>query len=286
MVWGPIIAGYLFLAGAGAGAFLASAYLDLKGYDSRWMKLGGRVLALAFLGIGLILLMIDAEAGLKNPLRFFYLVMNPASVMTIGVYCICVFMPVAFVVALLDFLRKPVPKALNYVGCAAALAVAGYTGFLLGVVNTYPLWNNTVLPVLFVLSALTAGLSSVALVGLFAERAVLAKVHEFSRFHLALAIGEAIALFALCVIVHSTSVEGAASVASMLTGQYAGLFWLGIVLVGIVVPGVVSAIEMRSANHETPAALGMSLVAEVSGLVGSFCLRLIVVLAALPLIIQ
>lgn len=92
MVWGSMIAWYLFLAGASAGAFLTSAFVEAKYPDSVKMRVAGRIISPIFLGIGLLMLMLDAEAGLHNPLRFFYLIMNPGSVMTLGVYFICVFM--------------------------------------------------------------------------------------------------------------------------------------------------------------------------------------------------
>ena len=59
------------------------------------------------------MLMLDAEAGLHNPLRFFWLISNPGSVMTLGVYFICVYMPVALAVAVLEILKKRVPKWLT-----------------------------------------------------------------------------------------------------------------------------------------------------------------------------
>ena len=88
MVWGSMIAWYLFLAGASAGAFLTSAFVEAKYPDSVKMRVAGRIISPIFLGIGLLMLMLDAEAGLHNPLRFFYLIMNPGSVMTLGVYFI------------------------------------------------------------------------------------------------------------------------------------------------------------------------------------------------------
>ena len=81
------------------------------------MRVAGRIIAPIFLGIGLVMLMLDAEAGLHNPLRFFWLIANPGSVMTLGVYFICVFMPVALVSALLEVLKKRVPKWLTWPRC-------------------------------------------------------------------------------------------------------------------------------------------------------------------------
>lgn len=135
MVWGSMIAWYLFLAGASAGAFLTSAFVEAKYPDSVKMRVAGRIISPIFLGIGLLMLMLDAEAGLHNPLRFFYLIMNPGSVMTLGVYFICVFMPVSIAAALLEVLRRPVPKWLTWTGIVSAFCVAAYTGFLLGVVS-------------------------------------------------------------------------------------------------------------------------------------------------------
>ena len=132
MVWGPLIAWYLFLAGASAGAFLTAAFVEAKYPDSNKMRIAGRIIAPVFLGLGLLMLMIDAEAGLHNPLRFFWLVSNPGSVMTLGVYFICVYMPVALAAAVLEILKKKVPKWLTWIGIVFAFAVAAYTGFLAG----------------------------------------------------------------------------------------------------------------------------------------------------------
>ena len=55
-------------------------------------------------------------------------------VMTLGVYFICVYMPVALAVAVLEILKKRVPKWLTWIGIVFAFAVAAYTGFLLGFV--------------------------------------------------------------------------------------------------------------------------------------------------------
>lgn len=107
MVWGSMIAWYLFLAGASAGAFLTSAFVEAKYPDSVKMRVAGRIISPIFLGIGLLMLMLDAEAGLHNPLRFFYLIMNPGSVMTLGVYSSACSCRCSIPRALLEVLRRP-----------------------------------------------------------------------------------------------------------------------------------------------------------------------------------
>ena len=285
MVWGPMIAWYLFLAGASAGAFLTSAFVEVKYPESVKMRVAGRIIAPIFLGIGLVMLMLDAEAGLHNPLRFFWLIANPGSVMTLGVYFICVFMPVALVSALLEVLKKPVPKWLTWVGIVFAFAVAAYTGFLLGVVKAFPLWNNAVLPILFVVSALSAGLAATSLVGLLVDRERFEQMWLIKKSHVILSAIEMVVLATMLVIVSAGSVEGAASVYSLVAGQYAPAFWGGIVLLGLVAPFLIEGYPVFIAKRVETSTTSMvvSVIGEAGVLVGGFLLRLLVILAALPI---
>ena len=286
MVWGPMIAWYLFLAGASAGAFLTSAFVEVKYPESVKMRVAGRIIAPIFLGIGLVMLMLDAEAGLHNPLRFFWLIANPGSVMTLGVYFICVFMPVALVSALLEVLKKPVPKWLTWVGIVFAFAVAAYTGFLLGVVKAFPLWNNAVLPILFVVSALSAGLAATSLVGLLVDRERFEQMWLIKKSHVILSAIEMVVLFTMLVIVSAGSFEGAASVSSLIAGQYAPAFWGGIVILGLVAPFCIEGYPVFIAKRveTSTTSLVVSLIGEAGVLVGGFLLRLLVILAALPVL--
>ena len=283
MVWGPLIAIYLFLAGASAGAFLASAYIERKYPDAVRMRVAGRILAPIFIGIGLVMLMVDAEAGLHNPLRFIFLVMNPGSVMTLGVYFICVFMPVALIEAVLELLKKDVPRWLTVIGDVFAFAVAAYTGFLLGVVDAYPLWNNAILPVLFVISALASGLAAVNLCGLILDRESIEKMFDLKKGHVVLGVAEIIALVVMFIIVASGDPQGTASIQSMLTGGFAGMFWIGLVLVGLLMPLLIGAYALR-ASEGSQSSVALEYASECGVLVGGFMLRLLVVLAALPIV--
>ena len=286
MVWGPMISWYLFLAGASAGAFLTSAFVEVKYPESVKMRVAGRIIAPIFLGIGLVMLMLDAEAGLHNPLRFFWLIANPGSVMTLGVYFICVFMPVALVSALLEVLKKPVPKWLTWVGIVFAFAVAAYTGFLLGVVKAFPLWNNAVLPILFVVSALSAGLAATSLVGLLVDRERFEQMWLIKKSHVILSAIEMVVLATMLVIVSAGSVEGAASVYSLVAGQYAPAFWGGIVLLGLVAPFIIEGypVFITKRVETSMTSMVVSVIGEAGVLVGGFMLRLLVVLSALPVL--
>lgn len=280
MIWGAPIAWYLFLAGASAGAFITSTYVQFKHPENVKVRLIGRIIAPIAVCVGLLLLMIDAEAGLHNPLRFVFLVMNPGSVMTLGVYLLCVYMPISFVVVLLELLHKDVPRWLAVVGCVFAAGVAMYTGFLLGVCASHPLWNSTILPILFLASALSAGAASVGLVALFVDREAFERMVGLKRLHVFVVACEVVLLFAFLTLAASTSPEGAESVGLLVGGTYSLAFWLGLVAAGLVLPLCVQVFGL--VRPDAPAALGV--VGEVGALVGGWLLRFLVIAAALPVV--
>ena len=255
-----MIAWYLFLAGASAGAFLTSAFVEAKYPESVKMRVAGRIIAPIFVGIGLLMLMLDAEAGLHNPLRFFWLISNPGSVMTLGVYFICVYMPVALAVAVLEILKKRVPKWLT--------------------------WNNAILPILFVVSALSAGLAATSLVGLIVDRERFEQMWLIKKSHVILSAVEMVVLATMLIIVSAGSFEGAASVYSLVAGQYAPAFWGGIVLLGLVAPFLIEGYPVFIAKRVETSTTSMvvSVIGEAGVLVGGFMLRLLVILAALPVL--
>ena len=168
----------------------------------------------------------------------------------------------------------------------AAFAVAAYTGFLLGVVKAYPLWNNAILPILFVVSALSAGLAATSLVGLVTDRERFEHMWLIKKSHVILSAIEMVVLFTMLVIVSAGSFEGAASVSSLIAGQYAPAFWGGIVILGLVAPFCIEGYPVFIAKRveTSTTSLVVSLIGEAGVLVGGFLLRLLVILAALPVL--
>ena len=288
-IWGPIIAWYLFLAGLGAGAFITSAFLGWRHPDATSMQKMGRIIAPVAVAVGLVLLMVDAEAGLHNPLRFFYLLMNPGSVMMWGVVFLGLFVIVAIIVAVLDLLHKHIPVALEIIGSVLGVCVAVYTGCLLGVCKTFPLWNNALLPILFLVSAVSTGMASVLVAAIIRHPEEFNRVGVLKKFHFCLPIVELVLIASLCFITYQdTSAAGAASVAQLLTGAYAVPFWVLLVIVGLVLP---TALETRMLFfssrefEESRKAHWISFFSDAGVLVGGFLLRFLIVAAAVPVTI-
>lgn len=290
-VWGTIIAWYLFLAGLGGGAFITSAYLHLRAPESVHLIRYGRIIAPVAVIIGLVLLIFDATAGFHDPLRFVFLLTNFGSVMTWGVVFLAAFVVVALIVCVMDLLGKgrKVPLWLDVVGGAIGLCVCVYTGCLLGVAKTFPLWNNALLPVLFLVSAVSTGMASVLLVGIFRAPKEFSRVADLKKFHFWLPVVE-LFLVASLLFVTASSAESAgfASVMNLVAGDCSVAFWLVFILLGLVVPTLLEwKMLFMSSKEVEESRFGhmISATSDVLVLVGGFTLRLLVLVAAMPITI-
>ncbi len=280
-VWGGIIACYLFLAGLGGGAFITASLVKRMHPEATGVVRVGRVIAPIVVIVGLCLLMVDARGGLYNPLRFVFLLTNPGSVMTWGVVILAVFVLAALIVLLMDLIGKnEAPAWLVWVGNVFGILTAAYTGVLLGVVNTFPLWNNALLPVLFIVSALSTGMAAVMLGGLITCPEQVKGMVDLTKVHLVLPAIEIVLFFFLLFIVAHVSTAGAASVAAMVSGGYALAFWVGIMAVGLVIPLVIEIRALRSGDNR-----GLAIAGDVGVLIGGYLVRYIIIVAALPVVL-
>jgi len=285
-VWGIIIAGYLFLAGLGSGAFITSAFLGWRYPEAVNMRRVGYFIAPIAIMIGLVLLMVDAEGGLYNPLRFSLLLTNFASVMTWGVVFLAIFVVIALLVAVLVLRKKKVPSWLDGAGVLFALCVAIYTGVLLGVCKTYPLWNNALLPILFLVSAISAGAAAVLLFSKIKYPHEFNQVTLLKKSHFWLPLVEIVFLASLMFITFFNSTAGSGSVMNLLAGEHVLLFWIGLIAVGLVAPTVLEAALLFFVPREfeeSRKAHFISMCSDVGVLCGGFLLRYLIVIAVVPI---
>ncbi len=286
-VWDAPIALYLFLAGLGGGAFITSAFAQWLYPESTTVRKIGRYVAPIVVAVGLVLLMFDAKGGFLNPMRFALLLTNFSSIMTWGVVFLAIFEVIALIVAIMELRNANVPRWLNWAGCLFGFAVAAYTGVLLGVVHTYPLWNNPLLPVLFVVSAVSTGAASVMLGSLIVCRDEFERMWNVKKVHFFLPITELVLIAALLFVVASDGDAANASVMSLVMGDYAPAFWLGLIIIGLIVPTCIEAypIYITKKIETSTASKYLSIFGECGVLVGGFLLRYLIIVAALPLVI-
>lgn len=283
MIWGSIIAWYLFLAGLGAGAYMTSALVEKLYPEAIVTRKIGRFIAPCVVIIGLMLLMVDAKAGLFHPWRFALLLTNIHSVMSWGVVFLSLFVVVALFSAAAEFFNWEIPSWFTRFGIVLAISVAAYTGVLLGVVKTFPLWNTALLPILFLVSACSAGMAASLGISLFIAKEEVSKLSALSRIHLALPVLELVLLASLLFVTSYNSTAAYASVVSLVAGKYALVFWLGLVVIGLILPLAVELMHMKQAHHEVSDGIATVLLTECSVLIGGFLLRYLIIVAALPL---
>ncbi len=305
MAWGFPIAMYLFLAGMGAGAFLTAAAAEIYNKTSfRPLIRAGFVLSGILVGLGMPFLIADLGAGRTQPWRLIWLISNPTSPMTWGVWVLSPFIPLGLIMGWLevDFLTPPWrfvqwfralalrwrPRLMR-IGTLLAMTIAVYTGLLLGVVHGIPLWNTSILPMLFFVSALSTGLaasvvlSQVTAVRMEHDGVHLAKSYFYvNQIHSALIVIETVFIFCWLFIVANGSVTAAQSVDLLLFGKFSLFFWIGIVFFGVVDPLLIYIYEIVLSRPLKPYWV---LISDSSVILGGLVLRYLVIAAAVPVIL-
>lgn len=266
--WRWLIAAYLFLAGVGGGAYLAGVIADIFGGPD-WMTVSkiGITLGMPCVLIGTMFLLAD----LGSPFNAWRVWMKPkTSWIARGTIIIILFM--IFAAIHMGWLVWPFGSPLaddvsarhlvGVLGAVFAFLTVIYTGLLLGYSQPIALWHTALLPVLFFFSAVSTGIMAIMVVaenmGLAAEQlALLSKVD---------AVLIVLELFILVVFLYDAyrTIESRFSAKRILSGPVAPIFWLGVIVCGLVLPLL---LEM-SGGHGTTAIL-----AAVLGLFGGLCLR-------------
>ena len=303
--WGWLVAIYLFLGGMGAGAFLIASLVELTGMRYRHKycptTLVGAGVSGPLILIGTVLLIFDLGAGLREPWRIPLMFINLQSVMTWGIWILSLFLPVAFLYGLIEVMHvypgilawarrrlRFLPETLPYrrikrvvcsVGCALAVGTALYTGVLLSVVRAVPLWNSPVLPVLFLVSAVSTGVGlSIDLSAALVLPEEPRRYHKLPQVHM-LTIGLEVALLALLLFLAlEKGGEAADSALLLLQGEQQIIFWVFVVGLGMVFPFAVHANELFRHRYSYLAGVLSGAAMVLAGLF----VRYLVVAAAIP----
>jgi len=285
--WGWLIVSYLFLAGAGAGAFIAAVACELLAPD--WSKSLARAGSLAsgpLVAVGTMCLVFDLEAGFWQPWRQLYLVSNLSSMISWGVFVLSLFIPVAvlYAAALNDLTvigryAKKYLWHLEVIGSVLAVATAVYTGILIAVVNGVPFWNTPLMPVLFMASAMSTGLAVAMIGAALIDITTIRTLSNFALGHVIFLAIEAVVLMLFIFMSLTRSVEAAASANMLISGVLSPYFWLLVVILGILVPFTLSIVEYYEYGE-----MHKYLVvgADLLVLVGGMSLRAVIVFSASP----
>jgi formate-dependent nitrite reductase membrane component NrfD len=148
-----------------------------------------------------------------------------------------------------------------------------YTGILLGASRPIAFWSTAMLPLLFLVSALSTGIMAVVLIASLRGGAYAEAIHGLARVDMLLIILE---MFVLGFYLQGTHrvPESRASAELVLTGAVAPLFWGGVVVVGLSVPLLLELWAVFALEQGVGAVAAFA--ASACGLIGGLCLRQVV----------
>jgi polysulfide reductase chain C len=310
--WGWLIAIYLFLGGMGAGSFLVASAFELSGvryrHDFSPTAMAGAGVSGPLILIGTLLLIFDLGAGMREPWRIVFMFTNFRSVMTWGIWILTLFLPLCFLYGLLELMHghpailawmrrkqevlpkllRLVPESLPYrrikrvvcsVGSVLAIGTAVYTGVLLSVVRAVPLWNTPILPLLFLVSAVSTGM------GLSFDLSATLAVPEIHRRYSAMPlihmffIGLETALLGLLLILAlNQGGEAAESARLILMGSQSVVFWVLVIGFGMAYPFIVHVYAFARHSHGFLSGILSGAGIVIAGLF----VRYLIVAAAIP----
>jgi formate-dependent nitrite reductase membrane component NrfD len=299
--WGFLIASNLFLGGLSAGLFLLSAIatLRVRGGESPYPLTArfGALLAPWPVMIGTLLLTLD----LGHWYRFYKLMLHFRwqSPMSIGSWLLTVFINVSllFCWTWLDERRREailarVPKRVRFIrnflrsvvqyrgalaiaGIPLSLAVATYTGVLLGVMPSRPFWNTSLIAQLFLVSAVSAACALLIVIGSTLSHMPANERKALLRLDGTLLCLEVVVVIAFLIYgwVGPAAVREAASV--LFSAAYGVFFWVLFVGTGVLVPLAGAVRELQVGSHSRRLALASASLL----LTGAFVLRCVTVFA-------
>ncbi|MCK6543789.1 polysulfide reductase NrfD [bacterium] len=285
-IWGWEIPVYLFLGGLVAGFMILSGYFTLKGHHKHdhFSSFYLPHVSLALLSLGMFSLFLDLEH--KPYVWRLYTTFEITSPMSWGSWILLlvypslllntlVRIPEAFSnrIHLFDKFSERIhahPYLIKNIGVLNMIvgAILGiYTGVLLSGLAARPLWNSSMLWILFLTSGISAAAAFVHLVTTDSvEREISAKAdNAFLIFELFV-----ITLFIVGMLSSAQAQQTAARL--ILNGPYAAVFWVFVVGCGIIIPLIIQLLAVNHKIQHTP-------IAPIMVMLGGLILRFVIVYA-------
>jgi formate-dependent nitrite reductase membrane component NrfD len=245
-----------YAGGLGGGLYLVSLF-----FNSLWgMFVGWLIIAVIKGGAHLVFL--------GKPLRFWRIITRPhSSWLARGLLFVMLFVGCGAIQLILSYWLPSLAAETVFKVLAGVMAfgITVYTGIILQNVKGVPFWNSALLPILFVACGVLGGFGLAAVIALNGGDVKLAAAETGSRWLLVINV----LLIAIYLWRASIREEvGKQSVLEQIHGENAPVFWVGIVLLGIIIP---LAIAISGLAVEVPSALLIAGV--VCEIIGGLALR-------------
>ena len=290
--WGLLVAAYLFLAGAGAGALFISSYYVLsdkikQSSDYRvagFSSLAGVLLLIA--GTTMIILDLTtfragiAEISFDKFFRFlnFFKTFIPGSMMSIGSWLVSIAIVASMMFAYAFIQNSPLKKhikTLAALNMLLSMGVASYTALLLGDIAHNFVWSNSLLVVLFMVSALSSGIAVVMLMKVLTG-APADNRQSFEKSDAAILTFELVLLSIFAYALVSMSAFNDVEYPLLLSSIAGQLWWFGALALGVVIPLLMN---LKAIFSKTALSHSKECLLSIAVLAGAFSLRYSVLLA-------
>lgn len=235
ILWGWEVSAYILTKAIAAGAFLLPFSAGFFMQVPNEVKLLGLIISFVFISITGLLLIKD----LGRPDRFLYVLLRPQrrSWLTRGAYIITSYggvLTLLLAVYLLEFDSFAFLKAIEFVGVVLALLSAVYTAFLFAQAKGRDFWQSPMLGLHMMTHSVMAG--SAAFLIVYPFTSILAAFQSELVYLMIVSIVFHLILLAVELVTSHTTKDAAATVKMIVSGEFKTKFWLGMILLGNIVP--------------------------------------------------
>ena len=287
-IWGWEISVYLFLGGIVAGMMIISGYFLYRERHKQFVTSCTvvPVIGIILLSIGMFALFLDLEHKLYT--WRMYMTFQIASPMSWGAWILILVYPAMFSMMLIklpgfipekfkilfkwsEYINgnKKARQIIGIINMSAGAALGIYTGILLSSFGARPLWNSSILGILFLVSGLSTASAFVHMIAKDREESrLLARADNlFILFEIVI-----LGLFIINLL-SSTQVQiDAAKI--LLSGEFAPSFWIFVVGLGLFIPLLIQSLAVSHRIKHTP-------VAPILVILGGLILRFVIVNAGM-----
>lgn len=281
-VWSPWLIGpFLWFAGIAGMGSVSYALLKLFKVEERLRELSLIIFSSVVLGLIFVVADLSRPANMPSAIlsslaQGIFIAKLAESWMTLGISLLFLLLVLSLLTAARHTFVPALAKLTDTTWYLVLTALIGflvtiYSGFLISNAPGVPFWNTALIPVLWVLSASVCAIAVLK---------ILVHNEQISRFltraGLGLDIGELVALAALInVPLYAGPAAARASAAALVTGSLAPAFWIGVIVIGVLVPAVLGLLLLRKEDKR------LGIAAALCYLVGALMLRVLVLQAGI-----
>lgn len=235
ILWGWEVSGYVWTKAISAGAFLVPFLAWAFGFAEvdpmvLWAGLGLGVFFLAATGVLLIM-------DLDQPKRFLFVLLRPhwGSWLVKGGYAITIYGGLLTVLAAATWFGwTAIANSVMWVTALTAVVVAIYTAFLFAQAKGRDFWQSPALAIHMLVHSFMAGAAIFGILSLFVENGA----NWLPFLKNVILGGVAVNLFTMLMeltMTHPTN-DAKRTVNMILKGRYKNKFWMGVVVLGNLIP--------------------------------------------------